>query len=484
MIRPATSHCCLLLASLLGLSLAHCGNDSDSDSEDSASTGGEAAVGGTGGTDSAGGAGSHAGGGVAGQSGGGGSGGAVTTGGSGGSVGGAGGRTGGSGGSAATGGGGGSGGSRGGTGGSGGGPGGAAGQAGSGGSLGATGGTSGAGGTGGVAAGAGGSSGGAAGSSGAGGSLGGSGGSAGATGGSAGQDCPDSTDYVGDPTWPHVLVVTDGAEYCGHFSEARNLEQEYATKAKIRIAAGSYPLAAEDGTYDFALPVCFERGPGGVGGPSFAGAGQVETIYTLNTYNGYVSYSHVFTQPLSFPETDTWTFQGHISYWDMQGSPVEPVLAGGPLDHYDEDMGDAANLLLCKSPDCDQWDDVSFDACHPDYPLQAHSVTFEGGQISLDVRITGGVGTSAMLSAFTRASGTLDGTAFTQTDYFKLVYSADHHHFIRNFAVLFDEPIGGACGLKVLDFVWSLPEPEVYTIDCDLSNLAPRSVTDASLELP
>jgi hypothetical protein len=46
-----------------------------------------------------------------------------------------------------------------------------------------------------------------------------------------GPRCPDSSDYVGDATWAHELVVTSNAEYCGMFDEARTLEQEYPLKA-------------------------------------------------------------------------------------------------------------------------------------------------------------------------------------------------------------------------------------------------------------
>jgi hypothetical protein len=118
--------------------------------------------------------------------------------------------------------------------------------------------------------------------------------------------------------------------------------------------------------------------------------------------------------------------------------------------------------------------------------LQRHTITFAGGQIVLDVPITGAVGVTVMLAAFTRASGTLDGKAFTQTDYWKLVYSADHHHFTRNFAVLFDTPIGDACGLKVLNFWGSrylAPLPDVSTIRCDLTSIAPLAVSSATVDL-
>lgn len=183
-----------------------------------------------------------------------------------------------------------------------------------------------------------------------------------------------------------------------------------------------------------------------------------------------------------------------LVYASWTGPPQPPVLDGSILDRLssggpdDKSPGYSNTLELCDGTACDdQWQDVLFEACNPGYPLQRHTVTFEGGQIVLDVRITGAVGASVMLAAFTSASGTLNGTPFTQKDYWKLVYSADHHHYTRNFAVLFDAPIGGACGLKILNFWGSrfeAPLPEVYTIKCDLSNIAASAVSSATIDLP
>ncbi len=306
----------------------------------------------------------------------------------------------------------------------------------------------------------------------------------GGAGGVVAPDCPDSTDYVGDPAWPHRLEVTAGAEYCGAFDEIRSLDQEYAIKAKIRIAPGTYPLADTAGIYAFALPVCFEGKPGSVM-PSFAGAGEVEVLTSENPVTSSASFAHVFNQPLSHSDTGTWSFQGHTSYWETGDPPrpLPPPLDGTPLDAWG-DTGHATELWLCEGVDCDQWVDVRFEACAADYPRQLNVITFEGGEVTFELGITGGVGTEEMLSVFPRASGTLDGTPFAQTDYFKLVYSADHHHFIRNFAVLFDQPIGGACGLKVLEFVANAPTidlPLASTIDCNLTDLEVRTVTDASV---
>ncbi len=313
------------------------------------------------------------------------------------------------------------------------------------------------------------------------------------TGGSVTRVCPDSSSYVGQSSWPDKLVVTADARYCGHFKETRNLEQEYAAKAKLTIPAGTYSLANTAGTYDFALPVCFESRPGEPV-PAFAGVGKIKTVASTSSTTGFSLCEHANKQPITVGAATSWSFVMTLGYWSWMGAPQPPVWDGSVLERLssgavgDTSPGYNADLELCDGADCeDQWQDVKFEACNPDYPLQRHTVVFQGGQVVLDVRITGQVGVAIMLAAFTSASGTLNGQAFTQTDYWKLVYSADHHHFTRNFAVLFDTPIGDACGLKVANF-WGnregAPLPDVSTIRCDLSDLASVATTSATLTQP
>jgi hypothetical protein len=323
--------------------------------------------------------------------------------------------------------------------------------------------------------------------------TGGAGGSSLGSGGSIARVCPGSESYVGSSAWPDKMVVTAGATYCGHFKESRDLEKEYATKAKLTIAPGSYALPNTAGTYSFALPVCFER-RGGEPIPVFAGAGQAKVTPYKSTVNTFISNGVGATQPISFDGSTDWIFSMKLSYFSYTGAPVPPVLDGSYLCHPSTgEVGDTRPgylnyLELCQGTTCeDTWQDLRFEACNPDYPLYRHTITFAGGQIVLDLRFTGSVGAAVMLAAFTAATGTLDGKAFTQNDYWRLIYSADHHHFTRNFAVLFDAPIGDACGLKVTNF-WGArdfaPLPDVSTIKCDLSAIAARTVSSATVVRP
>jgi len=85
---------------------------------------------------------------------------------------------------------------------------------------------------------------------------------------------------------------------------------------------------------------------------------------------------------------------------------------------------------------------------------------------------------------FQGAVGELDGTPFMQHDFYRLIYSAGHHHFVRDFAVLFDEPIGEACGIKVEGFepFHEFTPTRFSTIRCDLSDIEERAIVHEEFE--
>jgi hypothetical protein len=310
----------------------------------------------------------------------------------------------------------------------------------------------------------------------------GTGGSTAATGGAGGQACPDSSKYVGDQAWQHQLQVTSDAEYCGGSNENRTIEQELAAKGKLRIAPGTYPLPETSGTYDFALPVCFEF-PAGTTAPTFAGAGEIRA--TQSTISPNVYYTYRFSQPLTSAASAELIFQGLLSNTAAVGANSAPFILDGSAGDMVGTSG--YSIGICQGATCaGAWSDIGFLGCNPNsYRLSQSTVTFSGGQIVLDLRI-GQSMASTEPAMFVAASGTLDGTTFTQTDYWKLVYLPAHHHFVRSFAVLFQTSISGACGLKVLnvDPFNGAQLPKVTSIRCDLSDIAMLTVTGSLTPTP
>jgi hypothetical protein len=290
-------------------------------------------------------------------------------------------------------------------------------------------------------------------------------------------ECPTSADFVGSKSWLGKVQVTDSAEYCGTSEENRTLEQELAAKAKLRIAAGTYPLPDQGGSYSFAWPVCFEF-PSGKEAPRFAGAGQMQLQRAAYSTEEFYTYRE--SQPLTSSQSGQLTFIGDLNNLSTPGvSPTPLVLDGGPPP----ELGSRQYaFLICQGKDCTgKWDEVDFYSCGSSKDrLVRDTITFSGGQVVFELRI-GQSMASTEPSSFVLASGNLDGTPFTQNDYWKLVYRPDHHHFTRHYAVLFENAIAGACGLKA-ETVGDTQKIAVHTINCDLSNIAARAVTAATTE--
>jgi hypothetical protein len=349
-----------------------------------------------------------------------------------------------------------------------------------------TAGSAGKGGSAGASAGQGGSSGskaGSAGSSGGGSDVGGSdvGGAAGAAGGEAGTggdarwaSCPTADEFEDQASWPDTLQVTEGAVFCATFDENRTLKEELAKKALLRITPGSYrlPAAEHEG---LALPVCIAFGEEGVGVPAVPRS----TSHQANPFDGKVSHRYDFVSEQPDPARRVSVYlhltlpEGQAPGFLLDGD--HPALFG-PTEPQN-------TFALCESLDESCLPDRAFDSCsHESSRLNRHEVALDGGNVTLDVRI-GDSYASTEPGAFVAARGTFRGVAFEQEDYFKLVYRPSHHHFERDFAVLFDEPIDGACGLKIETFPVDPqgPPPTAAAIDCALDAIDALTVQTFTL---
>ncbi|NMB74266.1 MAG: hypothetical protein GYA21_03950 [Myxococcales bacterium] len=311
-------------------------------------------------------------------------------------------------------------------------------------------------------------------------------------GGDPGSDlwgwCPASGEYLGGD-WKWRLRVTGAALYCGTFDESRTLEDELFKKSQLRIIPGDYPLPTVDGTYPFRLPLCLKY-QAGQENPQLAGAGTLQATFT--TYQGDLYFNFNLRQPLLAPSGAQWEFSLHLS--GMMPPGGDTIALDG--SHPDDCSGTPVvyvELLTCRG-DCASWLDARvFDSCaFEDIPEGVHRLTFAGGDIEVGLRI-GCSPASTEPGIFSRASGTLDGTAFDQRDYWRLIYNPAHHHFSRDAAVLFDTPIGPACGLKLegLDPFCCRPlRPECYNecqstlslIDCDLGAIEKRDIESEAWE--
>lgn len=309
-------------------------------------------------------------------------------------------------------------------------------------------------------------------------SMAGSGGSPGAgEGGQAGEagqggstpddwtDCPTSSDFDDEATWPHTLEVTEEATYCATFSEFRTLKEELAKKALLRVAPGTYRLPATDSA-SLGLPLCIKAG---ANTPAI-GVGPGELRYQTTELGETSSTSYGFDQAVTL-DAPAGSIEIQLQASHPSGQAPSFVLDGSEVDLDSFDL--YHSIIWCESAGEDCSENRIFDSCtHESSRLNLHQVETDAGSVSLELRI-GQSFASTEPGAFVRASGTYRGQSFEQTDYFKLVYRPSHHHFERNFAVLFDSPIEGACGLEVsgLEPFDSFVPDEAYAVNCELDRI-------------
>ncbi|MCA9579201.1 MAG: hypothetical protein KC668_27420 [Myxococcales bacterium] len=282
--------------------------------------------------------------------------------------------------------------------------------------------------------------------------------------------CPSSSAFVGESSWPIALSATEGAVYCTRFSEGRTLKEELAAKVQLRIVAGAYRLPTSAGPYPFVLPMCLAVADGP--GPALSGAdGSIahsSSMYEQDTYHQL----HV-TQPLVGA-----SFTADL-YPTQRGAVLPtPTIDGSPYDPFG-DSGFSFGFSLCLAASCEPGTEIYFDSCtHEDSSVHLHEVQLgDDGDVTFELRI-GESAASTEPAAYVRATGTFRGTDFDQRDFFKLVYNPSHHHFERHFAVLFDAPIDGVCGIEVENLEpWDDYQPDAaYAVDCALDRLSTLTV--------
>jgi hypothetical protein len=296
--------------------------------------------------------------------------------------------------------------------------------------------------------------------------------------------CPPSTAWIGDESWTGTVTANTEAVYCGAFDEERTLEQELAAKMLVKIPRGTYKVPADASKKNaMSFPVCTKTANSSLQPQVIANPGTADVA--VNPWGG-VAYTYVHAlQPLTVPlDKSSWWFEPTYVLVGKKGAvPNVLELNGGPnnLDGSGIDFyvyADGMNYYDVTSVHAKTCMDST-------WTKNTHTIEFDGGNVILELWL-GENTTQTAPGIFKHAYGFLDdGGAFDSDDYFQLIYRPTHHHFQRNFAVLFDAPLGKACGLKIedVDPIDAEPTAVVHTINCDLSNIDELAVTAETIEI-
>jgi hypothetical protein len=285
--------------------------------------------------------------------------------------------------------------------------------------------------------------------------------------------CAEASDFVFEDEWAFGAEVRSGATYCTLFSESRELPEERELKAQLTISAGAFRLPDSTTSATFGIPICIEF----IDGSAIASQlGSLESRH--NTFGDITSHNYTARLPTTDPGYELeLTF-----YLETNEAGTETlVLDGGPSRVFE---APSFGITLCDTDteECFGVGTRFFVSCHYEgYDLQTHQIDLgTDGDVTLELRI-GESPASTEPGAFIASRGTFRGTAFDITDYYRLVYRPDHHHFSRHFAIFFDAPIDGVCGLELRDLSpFDEGTPAAYAIDCDFERLETLTIESAT----
>ncbi len=271
--------------------------------------------------------------------------------------------------------------------------------------------------------------------------------------------CPNSDSYDGDDGWSDSVQVSDQV-FCYSPPEDESLKSMKSKQIRARFVPGRYNIPPRDISQgEITFPACTERL--GAQGPVQDGSGAFEIAIS----------ALVGTQlSMSFPFTDNKDLEVNIS-------TVEEAETWPSLSIDDSSFGGGFSSTAVG---------VSFAQAYmaPCQLSQAQEFIIDaefsnGDSIQFKFRGYPGSVTTGP-SGEHHVTGTVDGQRVDINDYYKIFYSPSHHHFSSGgeHAVLFDQPLRNACGLKLETGSDNVTSASL--IDCDLNDLDSLVVTSSS----
>lgn len=279
--------------------------------------------------------------------------------------------------------------------------------------------------------------------------------------------CPLADDFAPPTAESGELLVAADATYCTSFSATQSLQEALATRAVIRFVEGTFDLPWAP-TADYRVPVCVRAH--GASGPMRTLPAQVDHSVEVIDYVDVHHYA--VSAPIDgFPEGATLLAELDVES-DNDARPAT-VFQGHPTQEFSVDgAGTHRHVFrLCRGTGtCDG--SLPLDGCvFAGHELNHHTVAFANGDV-LELRLMLSLRSNER-GAFDAAWGRWKGRDFQQRDPLRLVYVPSSDHRTRSFAVLFDEPIDGACGLRVSDLDPDDPTAgSAATVDCELDDIA------------
>jgi hypothetical protein len=276
--------------------------------------------------------------------------------------------------------------------------------------------------------------------------------------------CPDASEYIGG-AWDYQAIVTNDALLCV-VNQGRTVEQAMRNKAQLRLVASSYPLPDTDGTYAVMIPACI-RVPGREES-HHAGEG----VLTVSSRDiGGTIRQYEFTQPMRVG-LQRWD-AGWNAHLYFPGGVQPQIIFDNRLNRFEGGTEVFVGYRLGVEGFEQAWQTLPCDPAMAN--LRVTIATFDRGSLTVEADVYSEVAFGGHAPAILRrVHGELDGVPIDQNDYDRLSHLPAHHNWGGSFLVMFEEPIGQACGIKldVPSIDGGGPSLGAWTVDCDLAPLA------------
>lgn len=262
------------------------------------------------------------------------------------------------------------------------------------------------------------------------------------------------------------LRIPEGTSVAGVFQEGRSLQDEYDLSSMIFFTPGVYNIPLIPGIYPLDLIQSFEFGPDHL----TAKAINSGTVTVKISAGNPASRDFRFEQNFDANGTMISIFIDNLWCNVVDGKPdVEEIV-------FDEPFLSKKLYMMGQIKTAYQFIFLKFASIgYESLPLYKLELILENNQsIELYQRwqpALAGTGPAKLVLAI----ADIQGNKIIQNNYWKLIYSAEHHNWNEKFWILFDKPIGEAYGIAVIteDYPSSV---EVYTLDKNLEQLTPINV--------
>ena len=248
-----------------------------------------------------------------------------------------------------------------------------------------------------------------------------------------------------------VLEIPAGTEACGVFLDGRTPREEYEAKARVRFAPGRHTLPSSRPSFPGSIIAELHHGPGAVPATSL-GPGRFR-LELRASGTGEVTYRFRYEETFRIGGEELTMEIHRLDFVQRPGAEPELVKT------LDEDH--VANRLVMVGGKAGAGTLMRLASCtYGSIPRwSVHAELEDGVQVDLEERFEppeAGSGPAMLAGAMVR----IGAETTTVSDYWRLVYAAQHHNVRVQYWVVFDPPAavpGVAGAVRVLE----LAEPDV-----------------------